>query len=53
MFLKQRRASKVSFIGERMYLLGGTGMGASCGVWWIDGTALVNRNGFFLSAKER
>ena len=42
--LDQSRASKVSFIGEMMNALGGTGMEASCSVWWIDGTALGNGN---------
>ena len=53
LFLDQRRSSKVSLIGKKMHALGGTGMEASCSVWWIDGTALGNGNGFFLSAKGR
>ena len=36
-----------------MHALGGTGMEASCGVWWINGTELGNGNGFFLPAEER
>ena len=44
LLLEQRRESKVSFIGEMMHVLGGTGMEESCGVWWIDGTTLRNGN---------
>ena len=36
-----------------MHSLGGTGMEASCGVWWINGTELGNWNGlFFCHTKE-
>ena len=34
-----------------MHELGGSGMEVSCGVWWIDGTALGNGGGFFPSDK--
>ena len=53
LFLEQSRASKVSCIGERMNALGGAGMEASCGVWWIGSMALGNGDGFFPSAKGR
>ena len=53
LFLEQRRASKVSFIGERMHAMVGTGMEASCSMWWIDGTALGNGNGLFLPVEGR
>ena len=51
LLLERRRSSKVSFIGERIHLLGGTGVEASCVVWWIDGTALGNGNVFFCHLK--
>ena len=51
LLLERRRSSKVSFIGERIHLLGGTGVEASCVVWWIDGTALGNGNVFFCQPK--
>ena len=53
LFLERRIASKVSYIRKRMHELGGTGMESSCGVWWIDGTALGNGDGFFPSSKGR
>ena len=33
--------------GERMHEFGGIVLDASCGVWWMGGTALVNGVGFF------
>ena len=51
--LERRRASKVSYIGDRMHVFGGIVLDASCGVWWMGGTALGNRDGFFPSAKGR
>ena len=36
-----------------MHALEGNGMEASCGVWWIGGTALGNGDGIFPSAKGR
>ena len=30
-----------------MHALGGTGVEASCGMWWINGTELGNWNGLF------
>ena len=44
--LEQRRASKVSYRGERNHAFGGIVMEASCGMWWIGGTALVNGDEF-------
>ena len=46
LFLEQRRASKVSYTGDRMYAFGSIVMDAHCGVWWIGGTALGNGDGF-------
>ena len=46
LFLEWSRALKVSCIGERMYSFGGIVVDASCGVWWMGGTVLVNRDGF-------
>ena len=53
LLLEQRISSNVSFIGEGMHALGGTGVEASCGVRWINGTELGNGNGIFLSAEGR
>ena len=53
LLLDQRRSSTVSLIGKKMHALGGTGMEASCSVWWIDGTALGNGNGLFLPVEGR
>ena len=53
LFLERSIASKVSLIGERINAFGGIVLDASCGVWWMCGTALVNGDGFFLSAKGR
>ena len=53
LFSEKRIASNVSFSGERMHAFGGTVAEASCGVWWIGGTALGNCDGFFLSSVGR
>ena len=52
LFLKQRRASKVSCRGERIHAFGGIVMDAPCGVWWIGGTALINGDGFYVGQGE-
>ena len=53
LFLERRRASNVSCRRERMHVFGVTLMEASCGMWWIGSTALVNGDGFFPSAVGR
>ena len=32
---------------------GGNGMEVSCGIWWIDGTTLVNGDELLPSAERR
>ena len=47
LLLEQRISSNISFIGEGMHALGGTGVEVYCGMWWVNGTELGNGNGYF------
>ena len=46
LFLEQSRVSKVSCRWESTNSFGGIVLDASCGVWWMDSTAMRNGDGF-------
>ena len=52
LFLEQSRVSKVSCRWESTNSFGGIVLDASCGVWWMDSTAMRNGDGFVSVGQE-